>query len=56
MNGDQFKDPLSCLCLADSAETSLSLTQEVAGSNSLFKKTFVTEFSEVNENILRKLK
>ena len=39
-----------CL-LSDCILTSWSLTKEVAGTNNLFYKTFVTEFIEFNENI-----
>ena len=46
MNWDQFKDPVSYLCLAGWVVTSYSLTQEIAGSSNLFDKYFVVEFSE----------
>ena len=40
MNWDQFKDPISHLCLAGSVVASWSLRQEVAGSNPFHDKYF----------------
>ena len=52
MNSVQFQDLLCCLFVVGAVLASWSLTQEVAGSNSLFKiKYFVTKFSEFSENI-----
>ena len=36
MNSDQIKDPLCYLCLAGTVVTTVALTQEVTGSNTLF--------------------
>ena len=49
MNWAQFKDPLCYLCLADAVVVYWSLTQEMAGSNNLFKMTilFVAEFNVI---------
>ena len=48
MISDQFKDPVSHMCLAGPVVASWSLMQEVAGSRSFTVMTniFVTEFSE----------
>ena len=45
MNSNQFKDPVSHMCLAVTVLASLSLTQEVTGLNhfTLMKNIFVTE-------------
>ena len=51
MNWAQFKDPVSHMCLAGTAVTSWSLTQEVAGSSSYNAIFFVTEFAGFRENI-----
>ena len=42
---DQFKDPVSHMCLAGALVASWSLTQEVAGSSpfTVMTNTFVTE-------------
>ena len=37
INWAQFKDPLCCVCLAGALVAPWALTQEVAGSNNLFK-------------------
>ena len=49
----QFQDPVSHMCLAGTVVASLSLTQEMAGSNpfTIMTNMFVTEFSEFKENI-----
>ena len=48
MNGAQFKDPASHMCLAGAVAVSWSLTQEMAGSSPFTVTTniLVTEFSE----------
>ena len=48
MNKDEFKDPVSHMCLAGAVVASWSLTQEVAGSSpfTVMTNIFVTEFSE----------
>ena len=53
MNWAQFKDRVSHICLAGTVIASLSLAQEVAGSSPFTAMTniFVTEFSELSENI-----
>ena len=52
MNWDQFKDPVSHICLAGDVVASRSLTQEVAGLSpfTVMTNTFVTDFHELNEN------
>ena len=52
MNWAQFKDPLCYLCLADAVVASWSLTQEVAGSNNLFKMTILF-VAELNVNSVK---
>ena len=50
----QFKDPVFHMCLAGIMVASQSLTQELVGLSPLFTcndKYFVSEFSEVNENL-----
>ena len=49
MNWGQLKDPVYYPCLAGCVVTSWSLTQEVAGSDKLFYKNFVTEFYEFGD-------
>ena len=52
MNLAQFEDPFCQECLACPVVTSLSLAQEVAGSNPFTTiSNTVTEFSEASENI-----
>ena len=48
MNWDQFKDPVSHMCLAGAVVASWSLTQEVAGLSpfTVMTNIFVTEFAE----------
>ena len=41
MNWDQFKDTVSHMCLTDTVIVSWSLTEEVAGSNNLFKQVSI---------------
>ena len=53
MNWDQFKDPLCYPCLVGYVVISWSLTQEVVGSNNLFHKKFITEFSGTIKRTLR---
>ena len=47
MNWNQFKEPVSNMCLSGTVVASCSLTQEVAGSNPLTVITniFVTEIT-----------
>ena len=51
MNQGQFKVSVCHTCLAGAVEASLSLTQEVAGSNpfTVMATIFVTEFSKFKE-------
>ena len=51
MNWDQFEDPLCYLCFRGVVLASLSLIQELVGSNAIFYKTFVPQFAENSENI-----
>ena len=53
MNWDQFKDPVSYMCLAGAVVASWSQTQEMASLNAFTVMTniFVTEFSVFSENI-----
>ena len=53
MNWNQFKDPVSHMCLAGTVVASLSLMQEVTGSSpfAVMTNTFVTEFAELSEMI-----
>ena len=53
MNWDQFKDPVSHMCLAGAVVAFWSLTQEVAGLSpfTVMRIIFVSEFAEISENI-----
>ena len=53
MTWEQFKDPISHMCLAHTVVASWSLTQDMEGSNpfTVIINILVTEFSEFNENI-----
>ena len=52
MNLDQFKDPVSHMCVG-AVVAPWSLMQEVAGSShsTVMTNIFVTEFAEFDENI-----
>ena len=50
MNWNQFKDPVSHMCLAGAVVASWSLTQEIAGSSPFtVTNIFFTEFSELGK-------
>ena len=51
MNWNQFKDPVSNMCLAGTVVSSWSLTQEVTGSSpfTVMTNIFVTEFPEFSQ-------
>ena len=53
MNWDQFKDPVSHMCLAGALVASWSLMQEMADSSPITIMTnfFVSEFTEFSESI-----
>ena len=51
MNGAQFKDAVSHMCLANTVVASWSLIQEIAGLSPFHDKYFVTEFAEFSKNI-----
>ena len=53
MNGGQFKDSVSHMCLADTVVASWSLAQGVTGLSffTVLTNILVTKFSEFNENI-----
>ena len=48
MNWDQFKDPVSHMCLAGTVVASWSLTQEVAGSGTFNCKYFSLKLKQNN--------
>ena len=56
MNWGQFKDPVCYLCLVNCVVTSLSLTQDVAGSNNILHKklslTPVNSVKTLRENLI----